>query len=380
MRDKKGFRFQWELQQSASNEEAEIMIYSEICSYQWYSEDVTASGFDKALKEAKKSGATKLRLRINSPGGDVWQAVAMKTMLETSDFEEINIDIEGLCASAATFFPCVAGAKVRIASGSEFMIHNPATVVWGTASKFQKTAERLTKMENEQHGWYAKRTGQTEEQIKAWMDEEKWFTAKEAVEYGFCDELIQAEPVAACASQDAIGLMRELYKSVPEEILKKTNVRNGAAIVAGGGPTEYQTNQEEQDNMDIREITEQQLLEGNPELHRAIMQKGADAERARIRDIDSLTAEGFEELAKKAKEDGTSAGDFLRQVVAEQGKRKKDFVSNRQKETAPASLVTGGAAEDNNSGVSEKEELDRYAKEMAAMAADISRQRQGGMY
>ena len=87
MRDKKGFRLQWELRQSASKDEAEIMIYSEITNNQWYSDDVTASGFDKALKEAKKSGATKLRLRINSPGGDVWQAVAMKTMLETSDFE-----------------------------------------------------------------------------------------------------------------------------------------------------------------------------------------------------------------------------------------------------------------------------------------------------
>lgn len=380
MRDKKGFRLQWELRQSASKDEAEIMIYSEICSYQWCSEDVTASGFDKALKEAKKSGATKLRLRINSPGGDVWQAVAMKTMLETSDFEEINIDIEGLCASAATFFCCIAGAKVRIASGSEFMIHNPATGVWGTAAAFQKTANRLVKMEEEQHGWYAKRTGQTEEQIKAWMDDTTWFTAKEAVEYGFCDELIQAESVAACASPEEMGLMRELYQSVPEGIQEKTNVSNGDTPVASGDPTEYQQNhEEEEEGMEINEITEQQLLEGNPELHRTILQRGQQLERTRMQEIDALTAEGFEELAEEAKKNGTSAADFLKQVVAKQAERRSSFLAARNEETKPASQVAGGAAEDNNL-LNQKEELDRYAKEMAAMAADISRQRQGGMY
>ena len=131
--------------------------------------------------------------------------------------------------------------------------------------------------------------------------------------------------------------------------------------------------------MEINEITEQQLLEGNPELHRTILQRGQQLERTRMQEIDALTAEGFEELAEEAKKNGTSAADFLKQVVEKQAERRSSFLTARNQETKPASQVAGGAAEDNNL-LNQKEELDRYAKEMAAMAADISRQRQGGMY
>lgn len=105
MSEKNMFRFGYSLTQSAKPEEAEIMIYSDIVSWKWRAEDpaVTAKEFDKLLKEAKASGAKKLRLRLNCPGGSVEQAVAMKAMLNTSGFEEIHVDIEGMCASAATF-------------------------------------------------------------------------------------------------------------------------------------------------------------------------------------------------------------------------------------------------------------------------------------
>ena len=120
MNEKSRFRFACELQEKAAKEEAEILIYSEIVSYKWSERDpeITAGDFDKLLKEAKSSGATKLRLRINSPGGSVWQAVAIKAMLDMSGFEEINVDIEGLCASAATFFAWIQDAHVGMAQGS----------------------------------------------------------------------------------------------------------------------------------------------------------------------------------------------------------------------------------------------------------------------
>lgn len=382
MPEKRGFRFAWELRQAANQDEAEVMIYSEIVSYKWSERDpeVTAQEFDKLLKEAKKSGAKNLKLRINSPGGSVWQAVAMKTMVEMSGFDSITVDIEGLCASAATFFVCLPGARVRIARGSEFMIHNPRAGLSGTAADFARNAERLRKMETDQHAMYAQRTGQSEEQIKAWMDGETWFTAEEAVNYGFADEILTAAQAAACASVESVQLMQEIYSRVPEEILREPEQTE---VSHEGEPSSehiQETNEEGNQNMEIRDITEQQLQEQNPELYENILNRGITAERTRIQEIEAMTDSGFEELARTAKENGTSSADFLKQVVAERGKRRKDFLSNRQEETAPAQNVTGGASTDHDGKGTEEQEIQAFAKEMAEMAQAYKADRSGGMY
>lgn len=367
------FKFGYSLCQSAQKDEAEIMIYSEIVSWKWRADDpeVTASDFDKLLKEAKASGAKKLRLRVNSPGGHVDQAVAMKSMLNTSGFEEIIVDIEGLCASAATFFVCVHNAHVRIAQGSEFMIHNPSVWCRGDAVAFRRTAERMEKMENDQHQMYAARTGQTEDKIKEWMDAETWFSAREAVEYGFADEILDAAPIAACASEEAITIMRQMYNMIPERI--GTNVSNTVSPVANDTAAENNnpTNEEEQ-SMNINEITAEQLRTENPDLFEAIRNQGITEERERMQQIDALTDEGFEQLAQDAKSNGTSASDFLKQVVAERIGRKKNFLTSRQRETADAAKVAGGSSADPNPGQSEAEEIDRSAKEAAEMAKEFS--------
>ena len=92
-----------------------------------------------------------------------------------------------------------------------------------------------------------------------------------------------------------------------------------------------------------------------------------------------MTAEGYEDLARTAKESGTSSADFLKQVVAEQGKKRKEFLSNRQEETAPAQKVTGGASSDHD-GNGEEQEIQQYAKEMAELAEAYKADRSGGMY
>lgn len=390
MNEKSRFRFAYELQEKAAKDEAEILIYSEIVSYKWSERDpeITAGDFDKLLKEAKSSGATKLRLRINSPGGSVWQAVAIKAMLDMSGFEEINVDIEGLCASAATFFTCIQNAHVRIAQGSEFMIHNPIAGCRGTAADFKRMFERLTKMQKDQHEMYAARSGQTPEKIKEWMDAETWFTAKETVEFGFADELMQAAEIAACASQDDIDLMRQLYNSVPEEIGVKVSADSAPGEVSNADPQVVEGSVSENNNtfeegikeMEIKEITEQQLQAENPELLNAIIRQGVEAERTRIQEIDAMTPEGYEEMAQTAKANGTSSADFLKQIVAEQTKRRKDFMTGRERETSPANSVAGGSSTDNDAGNSEADEIAKYAKEMAAYASECHLESSGSMY
>lgn len=371
MADKNQFRFRWEAQQAAQGDEAVILLYSEIVSWKWDKEDDsvrTAAEFDKLVQEAVRSGARSLRLRINSPGGSVAQAVAMKTTLETCGIPEIKIDIEGQCASAATFFVCIPGARVRIADGSEFMIHNPSCGCWGTAADFENQAERLHNMETQQYGWYARRTGKSEEEIKAMMDKTTWLTAQGAIDNGFADEMIAAQVPEP--DEDTRELMEEIYQMVPERLRPKKPDSNG------NDPAEHRLTKEE------NKMTVEELQQKDPELYRELLEKGRRegeaGERQRIADIEELTGEGMEELAQKAKAEGTSAEDFFRQVIQHQKEQKKAYLDSRRQETAPAQNVTGGSNKDGDD--QEARELAAYLKEAKELAAQAANELGHGMY
>ncbi len=367
----------------AEGEAAEVMVYSEISSNKFWGDETTQGDFDKALKEVKKNGAKDLTIRINSPGGEVYAAVAMRSMVINAKFDSVKVMIEGLCASAATLFATIPDANVVIAEGSEFMIHNPMTIAWGNAEEIEKTVEHLHKLEEQFHDMYAAKTGQSVEQIKKWMDETTWFTAKEAIEHGFCDELQASEKIAACVSQHDMTLMKAIYPTVPEQIqveMQKpaddslddagplNDVSNGAPVAGAstenipkGGKTTMELNEN---------TTMEQLREANPALLAQVQQDAVAAERERLSDIDALTVPGYEEMAAQAKENGTSAMDFHKQIVAARKKEGESFIQARQQETAPAAQVAGGSPEENNK--TEQQEIDDYAKEVAEFAKQLN--------
>lgn len=367
----------------AEGDEAEVMIYSAIDSEKWWGDETTPTDFDKALKEARKNGVTHLNVRINSPGGDVYSAVAMRSMIINAGFESVRVMIEGLCASAATLFATIPDANVVIAEGSEFMIHNPMTITWGNAAELEKTVDHLHKMESQFHEMYAAKTGQTEEKIKGWMDAETWFTAKEACDYGFCDELLAAEPVAACVSAHEMAVMCGIYKAVPKGISIRQDEKPAAKEVSreapvAGASTETNEHEEENPTMDIKDINMDQLRAENPALLEQIQQDAVAAERQRQEDIDALTDPGYEELAAKAKADGTSPADFVKQLVAAKKQKGTDFLDNRRKETAPAKDVAGGTPTDEKQ--KEQAEIEANAKEIAEYAKAYAGNDNEGMF
>jgi len=347
---------------------AEVMLYSSIGADKFWGDEYTPEDFDREMKNAREQGAVKLNLRINSPGGDVFSAVAMRSMIINAGFEEVRIMIEGLCASAATLFATVPGARVVIAGGSEFMIHNPMTVAFGNADEIEKTVEHLRSMEGTFREMYASKCGKSDEQIKAWMDAETWFTAARAVEEGFCDELLESEPMAACVSAREMAAMCAMYRNVPKEIgiraeedpgempevpempeepEEPENVSNDDPVA--GLSTEIQ-NKEESPEMEIRDLTREQLLAENPALVDEIVNQAVADERARVSEIDSLTMPGFEADAAEAKANGTSAVDFVRTIAAKARQKGAAFMEARAAETAPAAEVAAGAAEEEAPG------------------------------
>lgn len=397
------FHLAHSVKMSAEDKElAEIMLYGEIVQDygKYYKEvfpnDKCAIDFDKEIKEIKDSGAKRVLLRINSPGGIVFEAVAMRSILVNAGFEEITVRVEGLCASAATILATIPSAHVQIAEGSEFMIHNPWTIAWGFASDLEHEAEHLRSMENTIRSFYAAKSGQEDEQLKAWMDDETWMSAEEAVERGFCDELLKAEaenaePAAACVGIHDMGVMCGMYKNVPKNIgiakaeapeaeveMTPENLQKAAEAVFNKGSNEnpvagfstVNKNKEEPNTMEIKDCTREQLLAENPALVEEIQNQAVAAERARVNEIDDLTIPGYEADAAEAKANGTSAVDFVKAIAAKAKQKGAAFMAQRAEETAPAQEVAAGAAEDKD--LSEEDEIKAEAKKIAAYAAEMS--------
>lgn len=167
---------------AAEETEATIYLYDEIGPW-----GVTADEFAKGLAEVT---ASTIHLRVNSPGGDVFDARAMVTALR-SHHAKVIAHIDGVAASAASFL-ALACDEVEISDGAMIMIHRPWGWAAGDADELRSTATVLDQIESSMVDDYERKTGQPREQIAAWLAAETWFTAQEAVEYGFADRIAGA--------------------------------------------------------------------------------------------------------------------------------------------------------------------------------------------
>lgn len=160
---------------------ASLYIYDMI-SADW---GVSALAVVDAINQA--GDAQVLNVHINSPGGDVFEGRAI--MAAISAFRGKTVaKIDALCASAATSI-ALACDEIEMAEGAAFMIHNAKTLAYGDKSDLRHTADVVEKIEGAIVNDYTTRTGKDEAEIRAAMQAETWFTAAEALEYGFVDRV-----------------------------------------------------------------------------------------------------------------------------------------------------------------------------------------------
>jgi ATP-dependent Clp protease protease subunit len=147
--------------------------------------DATADDMARALSAMK--GAREVRLQINCPGGDPFEAFAMNQQL--ARFQgTVSVRVDGLCASAATILAMAAHrGKLGIATAGMMMIHNAAAGTLGDKNAHRKTVEILTRLDNTIARCYADRTGRPISQWLAAMDSETWLSSQEAVNCGLAD-------------------------------------------------------------------------------------------------------------------------------------------------------------------------------------------------
>lgn len=168
--------------------EASLYIYDVIDAY-W---GVSAMGVIDAIAQA--GDAETLNVYINSPGGDVFEGRAIMAALGRFQGKTVA-HIDSLCASAATSI-ALACNEVRMSDGAFFMIHNASGLVWGDKTAMRETADLLEKVEGSIVADYTKKTGKDEDQVRAWMDAETWFTAAEAKAEGFIDSIVTGDKKA----------------------------------------------------------------------------------------------------------------------------------------------------------------------------------------
>ena len=174
---------------------ATVYVYDVIDS--WWG--ISAADFARALAAIT---ATKVNLRINSPGGDVFEARAMMTAIREHP-ATFTAKIDGLAASAATALT-LACESVEIADGGFYMIHQAWTFAMGNADDMTATANLLEKIDTVLVDGYVAKTGKEADEIRNLMRVESWFNAQEAVDAGFADAIL--ETTAAKAQSGTFNL------------------------------------------------------------------------------------------------------------------------------------------------------------------------------
>lgn len=203
----------WECKQSADQAEADIYIFGEITSFKWDESDTTASSFQKDLKGL--GDVKKINLHVNSPGGSVFEGIAIGNMLKQHK-AYVTAYVDALAASIASVI-VVSCDKVIMPENSMMMIHNPWSFAIGNANELRKQADDLDRIAESSVVTYLAKAGEklTEEKIKQIMDEETWLSAKEAFDYGLCDIVESSNQIAASISEKLFSN----YQRVPEKFL-----------------------------------------------------------------------------------------------------------------------------------------------------------------
>ena len=343
----------WDFVPGTATKPPELLLYGTISSQQsWWEDRVTPAQFNRELA-ALGEDVPEIVVRINSPGGDVFAANAIYTRLKDHG-AKITVKVDGWAASAATII-AMAGDTIKIPRNGVFMIHDPAMTVWDTfrAEDFEKMAQELKVIKQSIINAYSVKTGKTADEISGFMSDETWWTGDEAVENGFCDELMfeEAQTVIENAGRiivNSVPIDMGNFKTVPKMLL------NSPAATPGGlqnGRQPENKPKKEEKKMEPKDAitTIEALKAAYPDLTATIEDNARKEERNRIKALEGAAVGGFESIVHDAKfVNPISAGEMALQIVMEQKKQGGAYLQNREED------VTDSHVSDVGTGASEK--------------------------
>ncbi len=338
----------WDFVPGTATKPPELLLYGTISSQQsWWDDRVTPAQFNREL-EALGEDVPEIVVRIHSPGGDVFAANAIYTRLKDHS-AKITVKVDGWAASAATII-AMAGDIIKIPRNGVFMIHDPAMTVWSTfrAEDFEKMAQELKVIKQSIINAYATKTGKTTEEISGFMSNETWWTGDEAVENGFCDE-VMFEDVRTVVENTSRIIVNSVpidiggFRTVPKNLL---NSPTTAAGVSDGSHSQIK-NQKEEEEVEPKDTitTVEALKTAYPGLTAAIEDNARKEERNRIKELEDVAVGGFESIVQDAKfENPISAGELALKIVMEQKKQGGVYLQDRDEDVKNSHVSDVGAS------------------------------------
>lgn len=214
MREIKNKKY-WEFKNLNDNE-ADLYLYIEIASWGGGYSAHSAKSFKQELDDLGEIKT--LNIYINSPGGDVFEGIAIYNMLKRHK-AHVNVHVDGLAASISSVI-AMAGDTIYMPTNSMMMIHNAWMWTAGDSNELKVAAEMLEKVNTSIRQSYMDKAGSSisEEDLTKLMDDETWLTAQECLDYGFCTEIKEDTNIAASTNKELFSK----YRNTPKNLLNKT--------------------------------------------------------------------------------------------------------------------------------------------------------------
>ena len=362
-----------------SETEAELLLYGEIASQApWWDEGdtVTPKRFAEELKNL--GDKSKITVRINSNGGDVFAAHAIYTQLKLHQ-ASIDVIVDGLAASAATIV-AMSGDTVKIPSNAMMMIHNPMAVLVGYfySEELEKMSETLDRIKESIINAYISKTGLDRKTLSKMMDEETWMTGQEAVEKGFADEVLFQNVQAALNGNvlvvNSISHDLSKFKNLPPHLVKAGGSAgfNNAPKPQGPARAPQPANKKEDGKLEIKNVDE--LRQHFPDLVAQVEAAAREEERKRIQAIDEISRTISPELVNKAKyEEPMTAEQLAFQALKADAAKGRQYLDDLGKDNADSGVQNVASQPQDDRAKKEKQEEER--KKAAQSIAEYANKR-----
>jgi len=180
---------------AAADDPNVISIYDDIGYDYWDGSGFTAKRCAAALRAIGNNPVT---VEINSPGGDVFEGLAIYNLLREHP-AKVTVKVMGLAASAASIIAMV-GDEIVMGAGSFMMIHNAWVCACGNQNDLRAVVEKLEPIDAALADIYAARTGIDQDEIMSLLAAETWLNARDAVEQSFANTVSDERPIEAEAS------------------------------------------------------------------------------------------------------------------------------------------------------------------------------------
>ena len=192
---------------AADDKDAErtISMFDVIGQDFWTGEGVTAKRVSSALRSM---GAGPVTVNVNSPGGDMFEGLAIYNLLREHK-GEVTVKVLGLAASAASVI-AMAGDEVQIARAGFLMIHNAWVLAIGNRHDLRDMADTLEPFDRAMADIYAARTDAELKAMQKLMDAESWIGGSDAVDQGFADALLPSDEIGKGEKKTSAAAVRKI--------------------------------------------------------------------------------------------------------------------------------------------------------------------------